>query len=115
MRLLADENLNNHIFRSLLLQRKGLDLIRIQDTELSGKDDEVIMDWAIQENRLLLTHDVRTIPAIAIEWINQGKQIPGIFLIEQYAPIGKVIEDLLLIIDASEQREWEGHLYYLPF
>jgi hypothetical protein len=34
MRFLADENLNNHIYRSLLLQRPDLDMVRVQDVGL---------------------------------------------------------------------------------
>lgn len=114
MRLLADENLNNHIYRSLLLQRPNLDIVRIQDIGLSGKADPEVLAWALAENRILLTHDVRTIPALALEWLNDNCPIPGIFLINQTAAVGQVIADLLLIIDASEQSEWDGTIHYLP-
>lgn len=115
MRLLVDENLNNHIYRSLLLQRPGLDIVRVQDVGLSGKSDPEVLAWALAENRILLTHDVRTIPPLALEWLNEGRSIPGILLSEQGASLGQIILDLLLIIDASEQSEWEGQMYYLPF
>lgn len=114
MRLLTDENLNNHIYRSLLLQRPNLDVLRVQDVGLSGKPDHEVLTWAVTENRILLTHDVRTIPAIAFGWLNNSHTIPGIFLIEQTSPIGIIIADLLLILDVSEQREWEGQMHYLP-
>jgi hypothetical protein len=114
MRLLADENLNNHIYRSLLLQRPDLDIVRVQDLGLSGKPDPEVLAWALSDNRILLTHDVRTIPALAIEWLTDNRAIPGILLIEQTAPIGAIISDLLLIIDASDQAEWDGQIHYLP-
>ncbi len=114
MRLLTDENLNNHIYRSLLLQRSNLNIVRVQDVGLSGKSDPEVLTWALNENRILLTHDVRTIPAIALDWLSNNQAIPGIFLIEQTSPIGIIIADLLLILDVSEQQEWDGHLHYLP-
>jgi predicted nuclease of predicted toxin-antitoxin system len=58
MRLLADENLNNHIFRSLLLQRPGLDIVRVQDVGLSGKSDPEVLAWAITKNRTIITQDI---------------------------------------------------------
>lgn len=114
MRLLADENLNNHIYRSLLLQRPALDIVRVQDVGLSGKSDPAVLAWAHSENRILVTHDVRTIPALAFEWLENGRAIPGILLAEQTAPIGNIVADLLLIVDASEQWEWDGRMHYLP-
>lgn len=113
MRFLADENLNNHIYRSLLLQRPDLDIVRVQDVGLYGKSDPEVLAWALSENRILVTHDVRTIPALAFEWLSDNRAIPGILLAEQSAPIGQVIADLLLITDASEQSEWDGQIHYL--
>lgn len=114
MRLLADENLNNHIYRSLLLQRPDQDIVRVQDVGLYSKSDPEVLAWALSENRILITHDVRTIPALAFEWLSNNQPIPGIFLVEQFAPIGQIIADLLLILDASEQSEWDGQIHYLP-
>jgi hypothetical protein len=85
MRLLADENLNNHIYRSLSLQRPGLNIVRVQDVGLSGKPDPEILKWAVDENRILITHDVLTIPPLAMEWMNENCPIPGIFLVERLA------------------------------
>ena len=64
LRLLADENFNNHLIRGLFRQNPLLDLVRIQDIGLSGADDPTVLDWAAQENRILLTHDVNTITSL---------------------------------------------------
>jgi len=37
LRLLVDENLNNNIFRALLRQKPDLDIVRVQDVNLSGQ------------------------------------------------------------------------------
>ena len=42
LKLLADENLDNTIVRGLLLRRAKLDIIRVQDVGLSGKDDNLV-------------------------------------------------------------------------
>jgi hypothetical protein len=46
--------------------------------------------------------------------MNENRPIPGIFLVEQDASLGQIILDLLLIVDASEQSEWDELMYYLP-
>jgi hypothetical protein len=43
LKLLADENLDNTIFRGLLRRRPNLDLVRIQDIGLSGVDDPTVL------------------------------------------------------------------------
>jgi len=55
LRFAADENLNYNIVRGLLRRESDLDIIRIQDVGLSGKDDATVLEWAAQENRILLT------------------------------------------------------------
>jgi hypothetical protein len=114
MRFLADENFNNHIFRGLLLQKPDLDIVRVQDVGLSGKDDPEVLGWALSENRVLLTHDAKTIPAFALAYLSAGKAIPAIFIAPWEASIGQIIADLLLIVECSEQAEWEGQIHYLP-
>ena len=58
LRLAADENFNNDIVRGLLRLRLELDVVRVQDVGLSGADDPTVLEWAAQEERILLTHDV---------------------------------------------------------
>ena len=50
----ADENLNYNIVRGLLRRESDLDIIRIQDVGLSGKGDATVLEWAAQENRILI-------------------------------------------------------------
>ena len=43
LKLLADENLSGYIVRGLLRRRPDLDLSRVQDVGLLGKDDPTIL------------------------------------------------------------------------
>jgi hypothetical protein len=112
--LAADENLNNDIVRGLLRRNPKLDIVRIQDAGLSGADDPTVLEWAATEGRVLLTHDVRTITRYAYERVRDRKSMPGVFEIPTAVPVGRAIEDLLLIAEASVEGEWEGQVRYLP-
>ena len=114
LRLAADENFNNNIVRGLLRREPGLDIVRIQDVGLSGADDRTILAWAAQERRVLLTHDVATITKYAYERIRSGQLMPGVFEVNRTIPIGRVIEDILLLTECSREGEWEGQVHYLP-
>ena len=114
LRLAADENFNSDIVRGLLRRKPDLDIVRVQDVGLSGVDDPTILEWAAQEERVLLTHDVSTLTRYAYERAETGKPMPGIFEVSRKVPIGVAIEDILLIAECSLEGEWEGQVRYLP-
>ncbi len=74
LRLAADENLNNDIVRGLVRRRPDLDIVRIQDANLSGQIDPLILQWCADNNRVLLTHDVKTITKHAYERVVAAAQ-----------------------------------------
>ncbi len=63
----------------------------------------------------MLTHDLSTMPYYAYERITKGLAMPGLFAIPEDAPFSQVINDLVLIIDGSEQQEWKDLVEYLPY
>jgi predicted nuclease of predicted toxin-antitoxin system len=115
MKLLADENFDNNIIRGLLRRKPDVDIVRVQDVALSGKDDPNVLEWAAQDNRILLTHDVATITHYAYDRVAKNKPMPGVIEITSNASIGRVIEDLLLLLSCSLDGELENQIRYLPF
>lgn len=114
LQLVADENFSNNIVRGLLRRKAELDIVRIQDVGLAGADDPTVLAWAAQEDRVFLTHDVSTITKYAYERIEAGQMMPGVFEVSRTAPIGPVIEDILLLVECSLQGEWKDQIIYLP-
>ena len=114
IRLAADENLNNAIIRGVLRRQPDLDIVRVQDVGLSSADDPIVLEWAAREERVLLTHYVSTITKYAYVRVRAGKPMPGVFEIGRTVPIGRAIEDVLLLAECSLDGEWEGQVRYLP-
>lgn len=114
LRLAADENFNYNIVRGLLRRKPDLDIVCVQEVGLSGADDPTVLEWAAQEGRVLLTHDVTTITRHAYEHIQAGRPMPGVFEISRVVPVGRAIEDVLLLAECSLEGEWEGQVRYLP-
>jgi len=114
LRLAADENFNADILRGLLRRKPELDIVRVQDVGLSGADDRAVLEWAAEEGRVLLTHDVSTLTRYAYERVEAGNPMPGVFEVSRSVPIGVAIEDILLIAECSLEGEWEGQIRYLP-
>jgi hypothetical protein len=114
LRYAADENFNNDIVWGLLRRKPGLDILRIQDVGLAGADDPTVLTWAAETARILLTHDVKTITRYAYERVARGESMPGVIEVNRLVPMGLVLDDLLLLAEASSDDEWQGHVLYLP-
>ena len=114
LRFLADQNFDNDILHGCRRRLPGLDLLRVQDVDLAAADDPIILEWAATNGRVLLTHDVSTMPAFAYERIGQGLPMPGVLVISQALPVAQVIEEVILLAECSREGEWEGRVLHLP-
>ena len=114
MRWLAYENFNNDILRALWRRNPNFDIVRAQDAGLAGVADEVLLDWAAEQGRVLLTHDVSTITAHAYQRVKSGQSMPGVFEVSRAVAIRTAVEDLSLLDECSNSGEWEGQIRYLP-
>lgn len=81
---------------------------------LTSADDPIVLEWASQEGRVLLTHDVATITQYAYERVEAGLSMSGVFEMSLDVPISRAIEDILLLAECSLDGEWEGQIRYLP-
>ena len=114
LRLLIDENLDHRILRGLRLRLPSLDFVIVQDTDFRGVKDPPLLAWAAEQNRILITHDLKTIPKHAYERVETGDPMPGVIAVPDTLAIGQAIEELVTIIECSEQHEWENLVLYLP-
>lgn len=114
LRYAADENFNNDILRGLRRRDDELDILRVQDVELSGAPDPVILDWVARHGRVVVSHDVSTMVGYAYDRVKAGQAMPGLFEVSRKVPLGEAIEDLLLLARRSLGGEWEGQVLYLP-
>ncbi len=101
LRFVADENFHNNIVRGLWPRKPDLD------------EDPIVLAWAAQEGRILLTHDVTTMTRYAYEGMASAQPIPGIFAVSLSAPFSRVIDDILLLAEWSFEGEWEGQIGYV--
>jgi predicted nuclease of predicted toxin-antitoxin system len=60
--ILLDENFNQRILRDLKRRLPNLDYSVVQKSGLSGASDANVLAWAAEQNRVLVTHDLKTVP-----------------------------------------------------
>ncbi len=98
---LSDEDFNRRIVRGLRRRLPQLDIVRVQDVGLITRPDTEVLEWAANENRVVLTHDVTTMSKHAFDRVEQDLRMPGVIEVSQDVPIGEAIEDLILIAECS--------------
>ncbi len=114
IRLLADQNFDERILQGLVLRHPEVDIVRVRDIGLSEADDAEVLTYAASSGRLVVTHDVNTLVGFAYRRVRLGELMAGVIPVPQSLPVGRAIEDLLLIIECTSQEEWEGRVRYLP-
>ena len=110
---LADEDFDHRILRGLMLREPSLDILTVQEAGRGGEEDPANLRFAASEGRVLLTHDKRLVPFV-LDRLKSGDPMPGVFIVQQDAPIGTIVEDVLDLALFSLAGEWEGQVLFLP-
>ncbi len=114
IRFLADADLNKAIVSGVLRREPSLDFLTAQAARLRRVTDPEVLALAAEQNRVLVSHDVGTMPAHFRAFRNAGRQSAGVFLISQSLDVGNAIDELLLAWVASDASEWKNRLVWLP-
>jgi len=77
LRLLIDNDFNQIILRGLLRRVSDLDAVTAYEVGLNEASDPVLLSWAVEEKRIVVTHDRRTMPYHAATRMHQGKRVAG--------------------------------------
>jgi len=113
-KLLVDENLMRRIVQGILRRNSEIDILRVQQVGLSGVGDPEILEWAAQEERVLLTRDFKTVPRFAYERLVAGLPMAGVIAINNsQASMGQIIEDIVVLSEFEE--DCVGQIHYIPF
>jgi hypothetical protein len=113
IRFLADANRNQKIVTGLLLRMPEIDFGRHQNLIAVGMGDPEVLKLGATLGRLIVTHDVRTMPDHFLEFVREDHS-PGLILVPKRMPIGVAIEELEIIWQASDAEEWLDQVRRLP-
>lgn len=114
IRLLTDENVDNNIMRGLARRLPQLDFVSVRDVGLAGSPDLVLLKWAANEQRVMLTHDINTMVPDANQLVAQGEAMAGVIFVPEQLNIGRAIKDLELVLACYTESEMRDRVEYLP-
>ena len=96
VRFLADADLNRAIVVGVARREPRLDFLTAHSAGLRGMKDPEVLALAAEQRRVLVSHDVGSMPAHFRAFRNAGKHSPGVFLVPQRLDVGVAIDELLL-------------------
>jgi hypothetical protein len=80
VRFLADADLNRAIVSGVQRREPSLDFLTAQAAGLRGMNDPAILALAAERQRVLVSHDVGTMPAHFRAFRNAGKHSSGVLV-----------------------------------
>jgi hypothetical protein len=113
-RFQADADLRSEIVSGVLRREPAIDFQSAQDQLEDGTADPLVLRIAAPEGRILVSHDVGTMPGHLRRFMAEGGRSPGVLLIPQVVTTAEAIEELVMIWAVSEAAEWENLVVWLP-
>lgn len=113
-KILADQNFTGAILEGLRSRLPELDIVRTEDLGIKRFRDEQILEWAAENERLIVTHDAKTFVKEAYERLAAGSTFNGVVLVPASLTIGTAIEELVVLFLCTADDELNDRVIRLP-
>ena len=112
-RFLADADLHQRIVTGIKRIEPEIDFETALTAALEGVSDQNVLVLAAEKNRVLVSHDRRTMPGAFYAFL-RDRESPGLILIRQGCPLGLAIDELRICYHVLEGEEFANRIWYLP-
>ena len=109
----ADADLDGRVLRGMKRTVPDINFQTATEAGLEGLPDPEVLHIAAEQDRILVSQDRRTMPGHFYQFISTMKS-PGVILLREGISIAAAIEELVLIWAASDPKEWENRLVWIP-
>ena len=113
VRFLADSNLHLAILEGVCRGEPEVDFKRASEAKLRGQPDIEVLAIAAEDGRVLVTHDIRTMPLHFAEFV-EANESPGVLLVAQQAAIGAIVREVAELWRTTEAEDWVNQIARLP-
>ena len=114
IRFQADADLNFDIVKAVRRREPAIDFASATDSQLRGVKDPELLEAAAVANRVLVSHDRRTMLNHFRSRLADGKSSPGLLVVSQNAPIALVVESIVVLWSVSDPAELRDQARHLP-
>jgi hypothetical protein len=121
LRFLLDEQLRGGGLWLAIQQHNAagankIDVVRVgdpPDLPLGTSDADNLL-WAEREGRILVSRDVRTLPAHLAAHLQAGHHSPGVLIIRRRSGVPQVLAYLELAAYAADPAAYQDHIEHIP-
>jgi len=110
LKLFLDEDI--HTGLSHALQQRGYDVVHAQDLKRKGKSDSEQLAFAVQEERCLVTFNVRDFAHLHNKYAAQNREHWGI-IVSRQMPIGETLRRLLKKVGLATREDFKNRIDFL--
>jgi len=114
IRFQADADLNFDIVKAVRRREPAIDFASATDSQLRGVKDPELLEAAAVANRVLVSHDRRTMLNHFRSRLADGKSSPGLLVVSLNAPIALVVESIVVLWSVSDPAELRDQARHLP-
>jgi hypothetical protein len=114
VRFQADADLNQTIVSGVLRRQPEVDFQTAAAAGLEGVSDLEVLAIAVQEGRILVTHDRKTMPSAFGEFV-MTQTSAGVLIVSQSLPISAAIDALILVWRTADAETWQNQIASIPF
>lgn len=114
---LLDEHIDPRLRKQLLQREPNMIVWCIGDPAAPARGilDPEILTWCAASGFLLVTNNRASMPRHVTKHLAKSAEFPGILVIHPRMSIGEILDELLLIWQASKADEYRNQIRYLPF
>ena len=108
MRLLLDAHVSGKKIGKALKDR-GHDVLNADDPALEGWGDPDLLDLAAEQQRILVTANVKDFWPLAQEWAAKGRSHAGLVFLSstvRHEHFGAIIRSVDALLEGTEQEDW---------
>jgi predicted nuclease of predicted toxin-antitoxin system len=109
-RVYLDEDVD--VLLALLLATHGIDCLTTVAAGNLGRTDEEQLTFAVQESRVLISHNRTDFEALAIAWWGKQQDHAGIVLAVRRSDTYELVRHLLPVLQMYDQAGWRNMVLY---
>lgn len=98
LKLLTDEDTNPELVVQLRRHLPGIDAVDVREVGLAQTPDPVILQWAADNDRVVVSHDKSSMRKFAEDRVREGLPMPGLILGHQESPMGTVVRSIVQLV-----------------
>lgn len=109
----ADADLNQAIVTGVIRRQPSVNFQTATEANLEGLKDAEVLALSAKHQRILVTHDRRTMPTEFAKFIVDHRS-SGVLVVSRKTALETVIEELILIWSVTTPEEWINRIAKVP-